>query len=409
MRTSTLFTLATSIAAVAAADCAAPGDYDAQGRYSCNPAHQYPNGQQCKDINGCPLLADATGRPIVKSQTTSSAPAPTGACAAPGDYDAQGRYSCNPAHQYPNGQSCKTVDGCPLLVDANGNAIVKGQTGSSTTCDGPAPTGACAAPGERDSKGRYSCNPAHQYPNGQSCVQIDGCYVLCEGNNTLVTTTGTGTGSPQPTGTGSCAAPGDYDAQGRYSCNPAHQYPNGQSCKTVDGCPLLVDANGNAIVKGQTGSSTTCDGPAPTGACAAPGERDSKGRYSCNPAHQYPNGQSCVQIDGCYVLCEGNNTLVTTTGTGTGSPQPTGTGSCAAPGDYDAQGRYSCNPAHQYPNGQSCKTVDGCPLLVDATGNPITKNGGGSTTGSPVPVVTGAATKVQGGIIAVAVAVAALL
>ncbi|OAA70997.1 hypothetical protein LEL_09588 [Akanthomyces lecanii RCEF 1005] len=277
MRTSTLLTLATSVVAIAAADCAAPGAYDAQGRYSCNPAHQYPNGQQCKDVDGCPLLADASGTPIVKGQTgsatTSSGPAPTSTCAAPGDYDAKGRYSCNPAHQYPNGQQCKDVDGCPLLTDASGTPIVKGQTGSATTSSGPAPTSTCAAPGAYDAKGRYSCNPAHQYPNGQSCVQLDGCYVLCEGGNKPITTTATvippatGTGSPKPTGsTGSCAAPGEYDAQGRYSCNPAHQYPNGQSCKTIDGCPLLVGADGKAIVKNGGSSTTASSVPVVTGA-----------------------------------------------------------------------------------------------------------------------------------------------
>ncbi|TQV94357.1 hypothetical protein V2A60_002609 [Cordyceps javanica] len=406
MRTSTLFTLATSIAAVAAADCAAPGDYDAKGRYSCNPAHQYPNGQQCKDVDGCPLLTDANGQAIIKSPTgsatTSSGPAPTGACAAPGDYDAKGRYSCNPAHQYPNGQQCKDIDGCPLLTDASGQPIVKSQT---TTSNAPAPTGACAAPGDYDAKGRYSCNPAHQYPNGQSCKTIDGCPLLADANGNAIIKgqTGSSTTCDGPAPTGACAAPGERDGKGRYSCNPAHQYPNGQSCVQIDGCYVLCEGNNTPVTTTGTGSPQ----PTGTGSCAAPGERDGKGRYSCNPAHQYPNGQSCAQIEGCYVLCEGNNTPVTTTGTG--SPQPTGAGSCAAPGDYDAQGRYSCNPAHQYPNGQSCKTIDGCPLLVDASGNPIIKNGGGPTTGSPVPIVTGAAAKVQGGIMAAVVAVAALL
>ncbi|EJP62569.1 uncharacterized protein BBA_08480 [Beauveria bassiana ARSEF 2860] len=187
---SAIFTIASGIAAVSAADCAAAGDYDSQGRYSCNPAHQYPNGQSCKTIDGCPLLADASGQPIYKST-----------CAAPGDYDDKGRYSCNPAHQYPNGQSCKTVEGCPLLVDANGQPIVKA-TGTST------------------------------------------------GTGT-VTVTSSAAAQPTSTGTPSskCAAPGDYDSKGRYSCNPAHQYPNGQTCKVIDNCPLLCDASGKPIVK----------------------------------------------------------------------------------------------------------------------------------------------------------------
>ena len=36
--------------------------------------------------------------------------------------------------------------------------------------------------------------------------------------------------------------------------------------------------------------------------CPAPGSTDSQGRYSCNPAHQYPNGQTCELVEGCYFL-----------------------------------------------------------------------------------------------------------
>ncbi|KAM3499165.1 hypothetical protein MY10362_007558 [Beauveria mimosiformis] len=347
MRVSAIFTVASGIAAVSAADCAAAGDYDSQGRYSCNPAHQYPNGQTCKDIDGCPLLADANGQAIVKST-----------CAAAGDYDDEGRYSCNPAHQYPNGQSCKTINGCPLLVDANGQPIVK--TTGTVTSSAAEPTSTCAAAGDYDSQGRYSCNPAHQYPNGQTCKEIDGCPLLADADG-------------QPIYKSTCAAPGDYDSQGRYSCNPAHQYPNGQSCKTVEGCPLLCDANGQPIIKA-TGTVTS-SAAEPTSTCAAPGDYDSKGRYSCNPAHQYPNGQTCKEIDGCPLLADADG-------------QPIYKSTCAAPGDYDSQGRYSCNPAHQYPNGQTCKVIDGCPLLCDASGNAIatsTSAGGAKPTSTDTP------------------------
>lgn len=178
MRFSVLIAAAASFVLASAGDCPAAGTTDAQGRYSCNPAHQYPNGQTCNAINGCYFLSNGT------------MPQPT--CANPGEYDAMGHYSCNPAHQYPDGQQCNVVNGCPILCDKNGKPIMKG-----TSTPTPPPK-VCPAPGTCDGKGRYGCNPAHQYPAGQSCVLIDGCYLLCQ-NGTPITTTVVP--PPQPTKT----------------------------------------------------------------------------------------------------------------------------------------------------------------------------------------------------------------
>ncbi|KFY94722.1 hypothetical protein V500_03097 [Pseudogymnoascus sp. VKM F-4518 (FW-2643)] len=116
MKTSPFFTVITGIMLASAADasnCPAPGSTDSQGRYSCNPAHQYPNGQTCDLVDGCYYLSSG-GKPI-ENTTASAQPSQTPACPAPGSTDSQGRYSCNPAHQYPNGQTCDLVDGCYYL------------------------------------------------------------------------------------------------------------------------------------------------------------------------------------------------------------------------------------------------------------------------------------------------------
>ncbi|KAK2599052.1 hypothetical protein QQS21_005519 [Conoideocrella luteorostrata] len=174
----------------------------------------------------------------------------------------------------------------------------------------------CPAPGTTDSKGRYSCNPAHQYPNGQTCPAVDGCYYLTGPDGKLVDNRP----PPMPTQTANCPAPGTTDSQGRYSCNPAHQYPNGQTCVATSGCYYLTGPDGKPVNNSPTGSAM----PSPTATCPAPGSTDSQGRYSCNPAHQYPNGQTCQAIDGCYYLCMNGtpikNNNGTSTATATGQP-----------------------------------------------------------------------------------------
>ncbi|GAO15576.1 hypothetical protein UVI_02050090 [Ustilaginoidea virens] len=49
---------------------------------------------------------------------------------------------------------------------------------------------------------------------------------------------------PQPSAGARCPTPGSTDSQGRYSCNPAHQYPTGQTCQVVNGCYFLMNGSG---------------------------------------------------------------------------------------------------------------------------------------------------------------------
>ncbi|KAG6097356.1 hypothetical protein E4U30_000741 [Claviceps sp. LM220 group G6] len=201
MKTSLVLSTIIGAGLAAAAECPAPGFSDSQGRYSCNPAHQYPEGQQCKEIDGCLFLTDASGKPVINKTTSSGAAQPTSACPAPGSSDSQGRYSCNPAHQYPEGQQCKEIDGCLFLCDASGKPVISKPT-SVVTSGAAQPTSACPAPGSTDSQGRYSCNPAHQYPEGQQCKEIDGCLFLCDANGHPATSqpASSGTGPDMPAG-----------------------------------------------------------------------------------------------------------------------------------------------------------------------------------------------------------------
>ncbi|KAM3419037.1 hypothetical protein BST61_g4992 [Cercospora zeina] len=295
------------------------------------------------------------GTPI-SSTATTAVPSQSASCPAPGSTDNMGRYSCNPAHQYPGGQTCQLQNGCYFL------------TTSSSTVSSPvsAQTPSCPAPGSADSMGRYSCNPAHQYPGGQSCQLQNGCYFLTTSSSTV--------SSPVSAQTPSCPAPGSADSMGRYSCNPAHQYPGGQSCQLQNGCYFL------------TTSSSTVSSPvsAQTPSCPAPGSADSMGRYSCNPAHQYPGGQSCQLQNGCYFLTTSSSTV--------SSPVSAQTPSCPAPGSADSMGRYSCNPAHQYPAGQTCQLANGCYYLTTSSSTSSTPQATVPTASASTPVNYGATT-----------------
>ncbi|KAH6686934.1 hypothetical protein F5X68DRAFT_208257 [Plectosphaerella plurivora] len=133
-----------------------------------------------------------------------------------------------------------------------------------------------------------------------------------------------------PTMTG-CPAPGTTTEDG-YSCNPAHQYPPGELCVLIGDCYFLRGTGLLTSIIGGNGTATGTAPPYPTGTtadgCPAPGTTTEDG-YSCNPAHQYPDGEECVLIDGCYFL---RGTGLLTSGapvppivTGTGAPMPTST------------------------------------------------------------------------------------
>lgn len=80
--------------------------------------------------------------------------------------------------------------------------------------------------------------------------------------------------------------------------------------------------------------------------------------YACNPAHDYGNGVSCISTAGSL-------TLVT--------PAPSSSASYACQWSCKILRRASLliratgNPAHQYPEGQTCTEVSGSLTLVTAT------------------------------------------
>ncbi|KAG6308874.1 hypothetical protein E4U44_003267 [Claviceps purpurea] len=248
MKTSLVLSTIVGAGLVAATDCPAAGLTDSQGRSSCNPAHQQAEGRQCKQFDTCHFLCDTSGNPIISNPTSGAA----SACPAAGLTDSQGRYSCNPAHKQAEGRQCKQFDACYFLSDTSGKPVISNPTSGAAS--------ACPAAGLTDSQGRYSCNPAHKQAEGRQCKQFDACYFLSDTNGKPVISNPTSVvapGAAQPTS--ACPAPGFTDSKGRYSCNPAHKYPEGQQCKEIDGCLFLCGADGQPVMN-QPGSTETGSG-----------------------------------------------------------------------------------------------------------------------------------------------------
>ncbi|KAF3342339.1 hypothetical protein VD0002_g7927 [Verticillium dahliae] len=227
MKSFTVLAALASLGAVSAQtnNCPAPGSTSAAGDYSCNPAHAYPEGQQCVLVNGCYFLRSKA------ASSTAAQPSATG-CPAPGATSAAGDYSCNPAHAYPEGQECILVNGCFFLRNKAAASAAAPMAAASE------PTGtSCPAPGSTSAVGDISCLPTQKYSEGLECVLVNGCYLLRPMCST------SSTAAPKPTTT-SCPAPGSTNAAGEYSCNPAHKYPEGQQCVLMDGCYLLRTTGG---------------------------------------------------------------------------------------------------------------------------------------------------------------------
>ncbi|KXS95983.1 hypothetical protein AC578_8080 [Pseudocercospora eumusae] len=148
-----------------------------------------------------------------------------------------------------------------------GYAAAQQAYGPPTTTSAP-----CPAPGTNGPDGRYSCNPAHQYPDNQFCLLDSGCYYLVnQGPGVSATPTASTPSSPTtPTASPSCPAPGTNSTDGRYSCNPAHQYPENQFCLLDGGCYYLVNQGPGVSVSAPGGTSLTTVCPTSTGATPVP-------------------------------------------------------------------------------------------------------------------------------------------
>lgn len=158
--------------------------------------------------------------------------------------------------------SCTSDQQCAFNT-CNGG-FCNGFLSSASSSAPPATTSsACPAPGSTDSQGRYSCNPAHQYPSGQECLLIDGCYFL---SSTLPS-------SASSAPTSAPTAPAGSLSLGE-ECNP-HQEPSpcagGAQCWASNAGLIAQCGNFNAACKADsecaynTCNNGLCNGFKPSG------------------------------------------------------------------------------------------------------------------------------------------------
>ncbi|KAL2205908.1 hypothetical protein CC79DRAFT_1369350 [Sarocladium strictum] len=121
MKASTTLSFFFSLAAVSAqgTNCPAPGTKTSSGDVACDPKVEYPNEAcaligDCYFLRGLGLLTSGTDTATATVTATSSAASSTTTCPPPGETNAAGDYSCNPAHSYPN-QACALIGDCYFL------------------------------------------------------------------------------------------------------------------------------------------------------------------------------------------------------------------------------------------------------------------------------------------------------
>lgn len=182
--------------------------------------------------------------------------------------------------------SCKTDAQCAFNTCNDGFCNGLPLSASSVSSSAPAASSspACAAPGTNDSQGRYSCNPAHQYPAGQQCILVDGCYVLQS------TATSSASGAPTSTPT----APAGTVALGE-KCDPSKpsQCAGGASCYATNSMlqPLCGNFQASCTTDAQCAFNTCnggfCNGlKASSSANATSGMPTATGGYSTgSPTH----------------------------------------------------------------------------------------------------------------------------
>ncbi|KAF2438154.1 hypothetical protein P171DRAFT_437223 [Karstenula rhodostoma CBS 690.94] len=167
------------------------------------------------------FLTLAVAASYVSAQTTTEIPAspsqsPTGAVVAIGEKCTPGGTPCAlGADCYSTNSGLHTICGnfqasctsdqqcafnvCNLEEGFCNGALLSSASSSATAPPATSSAAACPAPGSTDSQGRYSCNPAHQYPSGQECIVVDGCYFLSSTVSSVTTSSTTSSTTSLPT------------------------------------------------------------------------------------------------------------------------------------------------------------------------------------------------------------------
>lgn len=211
-----------------------------------------------------------------------------------------------------------------------------GVSASATESAPPYATPSCPAAGSTGPNGQYACkyvyptsflsshieltlpfSPAHAYPDGQICDMSEGCYYLRQPAPGLSTSYS----PPMTSTTIVCPGPTTLTHGGM-------TYPVTEATTlTVPYAPTQPAAPPAYTPPSPPPAAYSPPAPvSPVSNCPAAGSTNSNGQYSCNPAHQYPAGQTCVMQNGCPYLVYASTTayMVPTTPAGAVAPPPSG-------------------------------------------------------------------------------------
>lgn len=303
--------------------------------YACNPAHSYPNGQSCISTNG---------------QLSLVTPSPS----------ASSTYACNPAHSYPNGATCVSESGHLTLVTYSAD-VPECRTASS-------------------SFSAYDCNPAHSYPNGQTCTSISGTrgLVLPPATTTVDMTTYTTVTTCPVTQTSGKATVTTLTTSTVVvtSCKggcPSTVVPHTSTVPVSAAPSLSADCQKKyddcRSVKNPSNPPNYAECAAEYASCLGYNPFTTNTPAQSTPVQSKPNqltteGCHCPAVPACTNQPMGYITVTETFYNGMSS-KPAVTSSMAHEITASVpNASYACNQAHSYPNGATCISQSGSLTLV---------------------------------------------
>ncbi|USW47912.1 Putative ubiquitin 3 binding protein But2 [Septoria linicola] len=164
--------------------------------YSESVPQEAPSSTSAPGVPGYGISTPAVSSPVESETSTQSLP--TSAPQESTPYPVASSSSSTPQISKPvessPAESTTAVPSYPAQSPSTAPSVststeettcIESTTVPAGTAPAPSASTSCIPAGSSDSQGRYSCNPAHQYPAGQTCVLENGCYYLSTSSSTV--------------------------------------------------------------------------------------------------------------------------------------------------------------------------------------------------------------------------------